>query len=334
MIVKIKDCLRDSEDKIINILEKLDCNKIHKVKENEIRFGIDEDSSGSANSLMIDTLYYKSFSRGVSGDILTLTSELKGVTLGEAIKWLAKELEIKDEYNNIQQKLPFGSFWKQYSKVNDNDEDEPVTYPMSKIEKYEKAVSKMWIDDGISALTQEYFDIRFDHETNRISIPWFDECSELVGCMGRINKLELEDFEMKYYPLIAFAKSKVLYGFNVNYKHILEKNCVIIVESEKSVLKARDMGLNNVVALGGNNVSKRHERLIKSMYCDVIIALDEGLELNHCIEQANKLKIRNPFFSNNVFVLDSEGLPSKSCIFDLDKEVVKKSLEERLIYID
>lgn len=330
MILKIKDKLRGNSELIIDILNKLNCEHIKPPRGNEIRWG---DSNGSR--INIETLSYTSFSHNHKGDILTLVSLLKDIDLGQAIKWLAKELNLSYEYSErIEVTLPFGGFFKQYSKVKDNDEDEPPTYPMSKIDKYEKAISKMWIDDGISALTQEYFDIRFDHETNRILIPWFNECGELVGVMGRINKFEVEDFEMKYYPLIAFSKSKVLYGFNRNYKHILEKNCIIIVESEKSVHKAREMGLKNVVALGGNNISKRHESLIKSMYCDVIIALDEGLELNHCIEQANKLKIRNPFFSNSVYILDMEGMEKKSCVFDLGKEVVKKSLEERLIYID
>ena len=330
MILKIKDKLRDNSELIIDILNKLNCEYIKPPKNNEIRWG-----HSNAHKLNIETLSYADFSANSKGDIITMVSLLKNIELGQAIKWLAKELNLSYEYSERTEViLPFSGFWKQYSKVKDNDEGEPPTYPMSKIDKYEKSVSKMWIDDGISALTQEYFDIRFDHETNRIIIPWFNECGELVGAMGRINKLKIEDFETKYYPLIAFSKSKVLYGFNVNYKYILEKNCIIIVESEKSVHKAREMGLKNVVALGGNNISKRHERLIKSMYCDVIVALDEGLELNHCIEQANKLKIRNPFFSNSVYILDMEGMEKKSCIFDLDKEVVEKSFEERLIYID
>lgn len=332
MILKIKDSLRDNEDKILEVLEEIGCCKIKKVKANEFRFGIDEDSSGSANSLFIDTLSYTSFSRGIKGDILTLVSEIKGVSLGESIKILADKLNIKKEYYNTDIKLPFGGFFKNFSKIK-VDDTPPITYPVSKLDQYNTGISKMWIEDGISAIVQEEFNIGFCHDTNRIVIPWMTETGELVGIMGRLNKLDLLEKEMKYYPIIAFSKSKVLYGLNRNYKEILNKNIIIIVESEKSVMKAYEFGYKNVVALGGNNISERHSRLIKSMYCNVIIAFDEGLELNHCIEQANKCKIQNPFFTNEVYIMDMEGLKEKNCIFDLDEKTIQNAFEERLIYI-
>ena len=46
------------------------------------------------------------------------------------------------------------------------------------------------------------------------------------------------------------------------------------------------------------------------------------------------LKIKNVFFSNEVYVMDMEGLQEKSCIFDLEYEDIQKAFEERLIYID
>ena len=332
MILKIKDSLRDNEDKILEVLEEIGCCKIRKVKENEFRFGIDENSSGSANSLFIDTLSYTSFSRGIKGDILTLVSEIKGMALGESIRWLANKLNIKKDYQNTDIKLPFGGFFKNFSKIKDDDTT-PTIYPINRLDKYNTGVSKMWIDDGISAIVQEYFNIGFCHDTNRIVIPWFTESGELVGIMSRLNKLDILDKEMKYYPIIAFSKSKVLYGLDKNYKEILNKNIIIIVESEKSVMKAYEFGYKNVVALGGNNISERHSKLIKSMYCNVIISFDEGLELSHCIEQASKCKIKNPFFTNEVYVMDMEGLQEKSCVFDLDEDTIKKSFNERLIYV-
>lgn len=333
MILKIKTKLQDNEDLIINILENIGCSKIHKVKQNEIRFGIDEYSSGSANSLFIDTLYYKSFSRGKNGDILTLVAEVKGITLGDSIRWCAKELGIKEEYSNIKVTLPFEGFFKNYSKTKEIDETPPTIYPLERLNDYDQGLSLMWVQDGISLLTQEEFNIGYDLVTNRITIPWLSEYGDLIGIMGRLHTQDVKDYQNKYLPIIAFNKSKALYGYYQNYRGILESGVIVICESEKSVLKAREIGYKNVVALGGNNISKIHERLIKSMYCNVIVAFDEGLSLAHCMEQAKKLIISNPFINNEVYVLDMEGLDKKSCIFDLNKGTVNKAFEERLIYV-
>ena len=43
--------------------------------------------------------------------------------------------------------------------------------------------------------------------------------------------------------------------------------------------------------------------------------------------------IDNIFFNNTVTVLDMDGLGDKISVFDLNKEVVDKTLEERRIYL-
>ena len=66
MIVKIKNKLRNNEDLIREILEEIGCENIHKISEVQFRFGVNDEGSGSGNSLFIDTLNYKSFSRDIS----------------------------------------------------------------------------------------------------------------------------------------------------------------------------------------------------------------------------------------------------------------------------
>lgn len=340
MILKIKNKLYNNEEQIINILNKVGCTKIHKTEENQIRFGRDEESSGSANIIFTDTLFYISHSENVKGDIITLVSDFLSITIGEAINWLAKELNIKAEYTPKEINLPFNGFFKNISKAKELDESPPLTYDLSKLKQYKHGVSKLFIDDGISAITQEVFNIGYDMESNRVTIPWLSETGELVGIMGRINIKNMSDKEKqyKYLPIIPFSKSKVLYGYYENYKGILETNTMIIVESEKSILKARQMGFNNVVALGGNEIHPRQQRLIKTMFCNVIIALDEGLSLEHCIKQAEKCRINNPFFQNEVYVVQMNNnkyiKETKVSIMDLDKQTVNKILDEYLIYIE
>lgn len=329
MIIKIKDKLRDNPELIIHILNELGCENIKPLKGHEIRWG-----SSNGSKINIETLSYTSFSHNHKGDVITMVSLLKEIDLGQAIGWLAKELNLSYEYSEkIEVTLPFGGFFKNYSKVKDSDVNPPKTYPIERLKEYTGRLNTLWLEDNISLQTQELFDIGLDFETNRIAIGWKDVNSELVGIMGRLNKKELTDKDTKYLPIIPFNKSKVLYGLDVNYSNILDNGTIIIVESEKSVLRGYELGYRNIVALGGNNISERQAALIKSLCVNVVISLDEGIELTHSIEQAKKCKIKNPFFSNEVYVMEVDDLPKKHSIFDMNKEVIDNYLKNKLIYI-
>lgn len=329
MIIKIKDKLRDNPELIIHILNELGCENIKPLKGHEIRWG-----SSNGSKINIETLSYTSFSHNHKGDVITMVSLLKEIDLGQAIKWLAKELNLSYEYSEkVEVTLPFGGFFKNYSKVKDSDVNPPKTYPIERLKEYTGRLNTLWLKDNISLQTQELFDIGLDFETNRIAIGWKDVNSELVGIMGRLNKKELTDKDTKYLPIIPFNKSKVLYGLDVNYSNILDNGTIIIVESEKSVLRGYELGYRNIVALGGNNISERQAALIKSLCVNVVISLDEGIELTHSIEQAKKCKIENPFFSNEVYVMEVDDLPKKHSIFDMNKEVIDNYLKNKLIYI-
>lgn len=329
MILKIKEKLCGQKELILDILNDLGVENIN-LNNREIRFG-----GKGGSKINIDKLSYVSFSHNHKGDVLTMVSLIKEISLGDAIKWLANRLNISySDIEKVDVKLPFNAFWKSLNRTSEVDEVPPRTYDKNKLKEFHIGVSQLFIKDGISAKTQEEFNIGYDSLTNRVTIPWFSPEGDLIGIMGRINKEELKDRDSKYLPIIPFRKSKALYGFNINYEGILDKNCVIVVESEKSIQKAKQYGFNNVVALGGNEIHSIPQKLIKSMYCNVIISLDEGLELKHCIEQAKKVQINNPFFTNEVYVLDMTDLPSKSCIFDLDYKTIEEAFKERLIYID
>lgn len=336
MITKIKDNLKDNEDKIIEILEKIGCTYI-KPNNNQIRFGRDDEGSGTGNVIRIDTLGYNSFSHDTQGDIITLVSEMKKISIGKAIGWLADQLGIDKSYKHVEVKLPFGGFYKGLSKVREMEERPIYTYPESELEKYGVAACKLFTEDGISPRTQEIFGIGYDFFSDRITIPWINEEGLICGIMGRQNR-DLTGIETnyKYLPILNFEKGKVLYGFYQNYKNILNKNTVIICESEKSVLKGRDMGLNNVVALGGNSIKQKQARLIKSTFANVIVALDEGITLEHCKKEAKKVLIDNPFLKNKVWIVNMNNeyvKEKKISLLDMNIDDIQKILSEYLIEV-
>ena len=335
MITKIKESLIDDIDKIRNILEEIGCLKIKLVKDN-FKFANDDEGSfsGNGNTLNIHTLSYCSYSHNIKGDILTLVSYKRNTELGGAIKWLADFLGLDWEYREKKPiTLPFSGFFMNFEKVQEENY-KYETYDDSIVRKYEECgLSLYWIKDGISALTQEHFRIGYDPYSMRITIPWFDEIGRCIGFQGRLDRSEVEDWECKYLPVIPFFKGNTLYGLYQAYNDIQNKGEVIIVESEKSVLKAYQMGITNVVAIGCHSLSPRQIKIIKSLAVDVCIAYDSDVPLEEMIEEGKNCIIDNIFFNNTVTVLDMDGLGDKISVFDLNKEVVDKTLEERRIYL-
>ena len=335
MIAKIKESLMDSTDKIREILEEIGCLKIKLIKDN-FKFANDDEGSfsGNGNTLNIHTLSYCSYSHNIRGDIITLVSYKLNLELGDSIRWLSKYLGLSWEYRQkVEITPPFGGFYLNFEKVQEENYTFK-TYDDSIVRKYEECgLSLYWIKDGISALTQEHFRIGYDPYSMRITIPWFDEIGRCIGFQGRLDRSEVEDWECKYLPVIPFFKGNTLYGLYQAYNDIQNKGEVIIVESEKSVLKAYQMGITNVVAIGCHSLSPRQIKIIKSLAVDVCIAYDSDVPLEEMIEEGKNCIIDNIFFNNTVTVLDMDGLGDKISVFDLNKEVVDKTLEERRIYL-
>ena len=336
MIIKIKDKLRDNPESIIHILNELGCENIKPLKGHEIRWG-----SSNGSKINIETLSYASFSHNHKGDIITMVSLLKEIDLGQAIKWLAKELNLSYEYSEkVEVVLPFNGFFKQYSKVKDNDVNPPKTYPIEKLDEYEEAGNTLWLEDGISLKTQEYFDVRFDHFSNRIIIPHFNEIGELIGCVGRINKKEVDSKTSKYISPISFSKSKNLYGLNKNYQNIQNSGILYIFEAEKSTMLMHEYGMDMSVSLGGKEIHPRQKEIIKSLYLDnCVLCLDESVTEEEIIEECKKIQILNPFFRNKIgYIYDRDNKymkkGSKCSPIDLGIDIFLKLLEECLVWIN
>jgi DNA primase len=110
-----------------------------------------------------------------------------------------------------------------------------------------------------------------------------------MAIKGRLNG-EPEEFEPKYLYIVNGPMSQTLFGYSENYSSLYE-NEVIIVESEKSVLKLDSWGYNNVVALGSNSLSTTQCKLLMSLNpkC-VTFMLDKTLPLENTKRNADLLK--------------------------------------------
>lgn len=217
---------------------------------------------------------------GRSADIFDLIAYTEDCSFAEAMKFVCNlaGLDFYGEAQELPESLQILKLLKSMSIGEDEEDDSPVKPISEKILSYYIPYgNKMWEDEGISLQTQHDFSIMYDPASNYIVIPIYDSVGSLVGIKGRYFG-EPDEWHSRFVYLEKCNKSRILYGLWENREYIKNSNTLIIVESEKSVLKLAELGYRNVVATGGKTISKYQIELITRTSCTPILALDKDVE--------------------------------------------------------
>lgn len=248
-----------------------------------LRFDICHSSNAYVLSLD-DSLRYYNFRNNEKGNILDLLSKLVDVDKTKYITELYLNLKLENKLIN------------ECGEIEEWEENYvyqvPEIYDKECLEQYPKAISEMFLNDGIRVETQLFFNIRYDKRTRRVVIPVFYN-NELIGAIGRRNAIYLQDKENKYMPILRYSKSLVFFGYDVYYDLIQKTKTVMLVESEKSVMKMWQMESKiPTLALGSNALSRNHIEILKLLQVDtVIFALDKSLDyVDSLIPNIQRLK--------------------------------------------
>ena len=217
---------------------------------------------------------------GRSADIFDLIAYVQDCSFAEAMKFVCNiaGIDYYGETQELPESLQIIKLLKEMS-IGEGDEDNSPVKPISEkiLSYYLPYGNKMWEDEGISLSTQHFFSIMYDPSTNYIAIPIYDGVGSLVGVKGRYFG-EPDEFHSRFVYLQKCNKSKILYGLWENREYIKNSKTLIIVESEKSVLKLSELGYSNVVATGGKTISRYQVELITRTGCTPIFAFDKDVE--------------------------------------------------------
>ncbi len=328
----LKNRLKDNPEDIKDLLEFYGYCKI-KISPREIRCARDED--GDQNSIRVkltDSLSSCDFVKGIEGDIFSLIMAHKELSFKDVLNDTKRVLGIE----NIQKRKTisvFGGMFNRLSKIKEVDQEIKI-YNEDILNEYEKVWNIRFFKDGISPKVQKIFNIGYDLETDRISVPWYTTKGELCGVMGRLN---YEDNEKpKWFPIIAFSKSLVLYGFSENYSFIVGSDTIYIGESEKFVLQLATMGYRNAVSLGGSNITERQIQYIMSTNPkNIVMCWDEGLEVEVMKNNLAKFKDYMKFKEFKLYIIldiKNKFIPkgSKASPSDFGKKVFDNLTSECL----
>lgn len=306
---------------IIKILELTDFYSISfSEPKEEIRCSYYEGGNPTSVCINCNTLQAYVFSRGIGGDLFHLISIHNNWSFDKTINFILGALNIKN-IDNIQSPYIFNGIYK---RVKHNKKEQEVILSNEILSKFVNHPNMRFLKDNISFSTQYKFNIKYDPETQRIVVPWFNSKGKLVGITGRYNFNELGK-NPKWKALQNFSKGNYLYGLYENKEKMQEMDYVIVGESEKFVMQLDSYGYHNGLALGNCTITEKQARILKSLPVKkIIIALDEGVNIEHILEQCNKLK--GGIFNNKevwcIYNNDNTILPknSKASPTDFGKE--------------
>ena len=333
---EIKEKLLEQPESIINILETFDCHKA-RINGREIRCAREEGANPTAVVIRLtnnENLLVKDYELNTVLDLINYLIKIKNASFKDVMNAIKQELHLDSIYNYKKKVGLFGGLYDGLSR--NNGEISVTTYPEEILKEYGNTPCTLWLEDEISLSTQRKWGIGYDVQSQRITMPIRTSTGELMAIKGRLNGVP-EEFEPKYLYIINGPMSQTLFGYSENYSSLYE-NDILIVESEKSVLKLDSWGYNNVVALGSNSLSTTQAKLLMSLNpkC-VTFMLDKSLPLENTKRNADllktfctmrQLKIRYWNWEDNI-TLDEKAAPC-----DDTKEEFQYILQNEVVNIE
>lgn len=278
------------------VLESIGCHNITKHGHDYLTCGNKDGDNKNAITLYLnENLTVVNYTRSISKtkrttDLIDLVMFNENLTFPEALKFVCNEIGL-DYYDSEIEEIPESlQLIKEFDKLKTENADED-NYPMKPIDEkilsyYINAGNKLWEDEGISLETQHEWEIGYDPQTNYITIPIRDELGALVGIKARYFGVP-DEYHTKFTALENYSKSRILYGYWQNRLFIKNSRKVIVVESEKSVLKLAEIGVRNVIATGGKTISKQQVEMIVRTGCSPVIAFDKDCDEDQLEHIAN-----------------------------------------------
>ena len=344
-ITSLKSQLTD--DRIIELMDAMGAPLMKADSNNLIFPSICHQSDPLAHSaklwLYLDSMQFHCWSCGFSGDTISLVQHVKHIDFNQAVSYICSVLHLQVGQIEQDEQIDNWSELRRFLPNADPEPDKLLTYDKSILSLFDHLYPQEWLDYGISADTLDKFGIGWYARQACISIPVVFN-GQLVGVRGRYTR-EQDIAKGKYRPIctldgtvLKFPSSACLYGYDQNKTAIEKSRQVVLFESEKSVLKAPQYGIDNSLAVFGSNISKQHIQLLLELGVnDVVIAFDSDYhqvgddEFKFFVVKMKKLAAKlKPYFSVNI-IYNNQGYDMYKCnMMDLPYEQAMKLWESRV----
>lgn len=320
----------------------LDCHDL-KEYDKEWRAALPQGTNKTALCVKKDnlSLIIRNSEGSKCGDIFTLVMILKNISFGKANKYIHKILGIKYSFNKKQDndngnvKDPLEIFKKVKRQRHILDKDIPI-YDDSCMKEYINLPYIDWIREGVLPFACKRFNIGYSFDRKRIVIPerkWDGDDDEYIGISGRTTVPNYDILGIpKFFKLSdTYPKGMNVYGLNENYQTIQEAGYCVALEAAKSVLKRYSRKDGTAVAIGSCQLTEEQVRILISLNVEIIIALDEGIDINCIRQECDKFyPIRKVSYIYDKWGLIEKG--SKDSPADKENKIYNFMLKHRTVY--
>lgn len=333
MLADVKRELINHPDKLKDVLEHFGyCNIV--IRPKYISFGRDEKSSKKSIVINLENneyLYTIDYARNIRKDIFSYIIEQRKVEFIDVLNEIRHALGITDYYDFFDNKGIFGGF---YEKIRKRRTNKVNTYDDSILNCYVNCGNTKFLADNISLLSQKFFDIRYDIESQGIVIPIRNQFGQLMGVKERFN-YDVADGEMKYFYAVPCSMSQTLFGYSQNYEFLVD-NTIYIFEAEKSCMQCFSYGIRNCVSLGSGSISIQQVKMLLELNPKKIIFLhDVGYGLENIMRNINMVKNYSRFTEIELgyWSYFERGYKDKVSPSDLGKECLENILQNEITMI-
>lgn len=333
MLADIKKELINHPDKLKDVLEHFGyCNIV--IRPKYISFGRDEKSSKKSIVINLENneyLYTIDYARNIRKDIFSYIIEQRKVEFIDVLNEVRHALGITDYYDFFDNKGIFGGF---YEKIRKRRTNKVNTYDDSILDCYVNCGNTRFLADNISLLSQKFFNIKYDVESQGIVIPIRNQFGQLMGVKERFN-YDVPDGEMKYFYAVPCSMSQTLFGNSQNYEFLVD-NTIYIFEAEKSCMQCYSYGIRNCVSLGSGSISIQQVKMLLELNPKRIIFLhDVGYGLENIMRNIDMVKNYSRFTEVELgyWSYFGRGYENKVSPSDLGKECLENILQNEITMI-
>lgn len=333
MLADIKKELINHPDKLKDVLEHFGyCNIV--IRPKYISFGRDEKSSKKSIVINLENneyLYTIDYARNIRKDIFSYIIEQRKIEFIDVLNEVRHALGITDYYDFFDNKGIFGGF---YEKIRKRRTNKVNTYDDSILDCYVNCGNIRFLADNISLLSQKFFKIKYDVESQGIVIPIRNQFGQLMGVKERFN-YDVPDGEIKYFYAVPCSMSQTLFGYSQNYEFLVD-NTIYIFEAEKSCMQCYSYGIRNCVSLGSGSISIQQVKMLLELNPKRIIFLhDVGYGLENIMRNIDMVKNYSRFTEVELgyWSYFGRGYENKVSPSDLGKECLENILQNEITMI-
>lgn len=199
------------------------------------------------------------------------------------------------------------------------------------IDKYSDELPEEWLAEDMTVEALKTYNIRIDHNANRIVYPVMDSEGNFIGVKGRTRIKAYKELGLsKYINYQKIGTIDYFQGWQQALLEIKNEKSVVIFEGIKSCIKAYGWGIRNTVASETSKLSDGQlQLLIKNGIPEVIIGFDTDQKFNSIVKDS-KIQTLKKFTKVSVIIDTKNRLGEKMAPVDMGEYIFRDLLNERI----